>query len=235
MSSKEGVEAKNREQVALSPLPAVPHASILLPCSSSGCSGLDHWRTTYVVLTAIWDSKPSTEPEGGEEEKGEEDSLFSIPHFLSWEDSHVRRQEEGGWLSFFQPWACCVCRQKIPVATSAILSLAERMTISHFHFYELTTCYTNFCPPVMMWCMVSIWTAHIPNPWTTFLTVFHLPPTAPLTSQHKEAEQQENSRALEMERNIWKPHKDCGKRINLGRRFKTTEEGQGLIVVEDFR
>lgn len=72
--------------------------------------------------------------------------------------------------------------------------------------------------------MVSIWTAHIPNPWTTFLTVFHLPPTAPLTFQHKEAEHWENSRAIETETNIWDPHKHSGKRINPGshcwRKFK---------------
>lgn len=131
-------------------------------------------------------------------------------------------------------------RWKISVASSAGLALAERMTLSHFHFYKLTAYRTNFCLPesyrfLMMWYMVCIWTTHTPNPWTTFLAVFHFPPTAPLTSQHKEAEQQEDSRALETERNISKPHKDSGKRINPGRSFKTTAAGQILYVTMSLR
>lgn len=46
------------------------------------------------------------------------------------------KQQEGGLLSCFQ--TCPLRRQKISVNGGVSLPLVERVTFSHFHFYELT-------------------------------------------------------------------------------------------------
>lgn len=89
---KKALEAKNKEQIALSLLPAVPHASFPLLSSvpAQAVLGLGHQNTPCLLLSAIG------------RVRGKGGSAFPTPCFLSYHDYHVGN-ERGGRLAPFVP------------------------------------------------------------------------------------------------------------------------------------
>lgn len=122
------------------------------------------------------------------------------------------------------------------------------MPVSHWWrgWHSVTSTFTNWLHTVLISASLSLTDFSWRDTWFPSEQPTHLIPGLHFSQfsifhpqlhwlLNTEAEQQENSRALETEGNISKPHKDSEKRINPGRSFKTTAAGQGLIVAEDWR
>lgn len=96
MSRKKALEAKNKEQIALSSLPAVPHAYFPLLCPSSGCFGVRPAKHHLQWSSLLSQIASPAQPEGRK--------IPYFPHIVSWAGRTVMwaKQQEGGLLSFFQ-------------------------------------------------------------------------------------------------------------------------------------